>query len=420
MRIGSPIGPACDHDAQARGTLVHATVSTVTTMTTAEDALERVVVRVRELAASYEPPDFGHVPDPDAAIFLCAVDHRTGYRDAHIVDGEGPLAGSELMWAVALAAARRRPGLLRAGALAEVSGAEVAEVFAIEGRDGRRSRAPGRALARPRSRPAARLRGRGGSAPRRRRRRRLGGAGGLLERLARFTAYADPLAKKSQLLAKICARRGWFEVADPEHWQVCADNVLMRLALRSGLVAPGDDVDRVRAATRDAFAAVAAAAAIEPPLLDDLLWELGRDDPDLLGAEAGDLREPARAAGVVLVLSGWDDVAVAYDEDLADRIRELLAGDPEISEMRMFGGIAFLVGGNMSVGASSQGGLMVRVDPEQTDALVAEPHARPFEMRGRPMRGWLRVDTEGVRTEEQLRRWVERGVACARTLPAKH
>jgi hypothetical protein len=262
-------------------------------MTTAEDALARVVARVRQLAASYQPPDFGHVPDPDAAIFLCAVDHRTGYRDAHTVEGEGPLAGSELMWAVALAAARRRPGLLRAEALADVGGAEVAEVFAIEGEtvaDPERRAELWRDL-------AAGLRRRyGGEASRllAAAEARLGGAGGLLERLAGFAAYADPLAKKSQLLAKICARRGWFEVADPEHWQVCADNVLMRLALRSGLVAPSDDVDRLRAVTRDAFAAVAAAAAIEPPLLDDLLWELGRDDPDLLGAEAGDLREPAR------------------------------------------------------------------------------------------------------------------------------
>jgi hypothetical protein len=262
-------------------------------MTTAEDALERVVARVRELAVSYEPPDFGHVPDPDAATFLCAVDHRTGYREAHLVDGEGPLAGSELMWAVALAAARRRPGLLRAGVLAEISGAEVAEVFAIGGEtvaDPERRAELWRDLA------AGLRRGYEGEA-----RRllaaaagRLGGVDGLLARLAPFAAYADPLAKKSQLLAKICARRGWFEVVDPEHWQVCADNVLMRLALRSGLVDPGDDVGRVRAATRDAFAAVAAAAAIEPPLLDDLLWELGRDDPDLLGTAAGDLREPAR------------------------------------------------------------------------------------------------------------------------------
>ena len=122
---------------------------------------------------------------------------------------------------------------------------------------------------------------------------RLGGAGGLLELLARYEAYADPLAKKSFLFAKICARRGWLSVRDPECWEVCADNVLMRLALRSGLVDPGT-VDEVRAATRDAFGQVARAAGLEPPVLDDLLWELGRDDPDLLGSEGGDLSEPPR------------------------------------------------------------------------------------------------------------------------------
>jgi TfoX/Sxy family transcriptional regulator of competence genes len=110
---------------------------------------------------------------------------------------------------------------------------------------------------------------------------------------------------------------------------------------------------------------------------------------------------------------------MAYDEDLANRIRELIAGDPEVSEKKMFGGLAFLVGGNMSVAASGQGGLMVRVDPEETEALLSRPHVRPFEMRGREMQGWLRVDAEGVRTKRQLEPWVNRGVAYARSLPAK-
>lgn len=110
---------------------------------------------------------------------------------------------------------------------------------------------------------------------------------------------------------------------------------------------------------------------------------------------------------------------MAYDEQLADRIRELLAGDPDVTEKKMFGGLAFLLGGNMSVGASGQGGLMVRVDPEDTDALLTEPHTRPFEMRGRPLQGWLRVDAEGLRTESQLGPWVRRGVAYARSLPPK-
>jgi len=110
---------------------------------------------------------------------------------------------------------------------------------------------------------------------------------------------------------------------------------------------------------------------------------------------------------------------MAYDEDLANRIRELVAGEPAVSEMRMFGGLAFLIAGNMSVAASGQGGLMVRVDPDATEDLLAEPHARPFEMRGRAMDGWLRVDPEGLHTKRQLERWVRRGVGYARSLPPK-
>ena len=110
---------------------------------------------------------------------------------------------------------------------------------------------------------------------------------------------------------------------------------------------------------------------------------------------------------------------MAYDEDLANRIRELVAGEDGVTEQKMFGGLAFLIGGNMSVAASGQGGLMVRVDPAETDALSAKPHAEPFEMRGRAMQGWLRVDEEGVRTKRQLEPWVRRGVAYARSLPPK-
>jgi TfoX/Sxy family transcriptional regulator of competence genes len=110
---------------------------------------------------------------------------------------------------------------------------------------------------------------------------------------------------------------------------------------------------------------------------------------------------------------------MAYDEHLADRIRALLEGEAGLTEKKMFGGLAFLIEGNMAVAASGQGGLMVRVQPEETDALLAKPHARPFEMRGREMQGWLRVDPEGVRTKRQLTPWVKRGVAYARSLPAK-
>jgi TfoX/Sxy family transcriptional regulator of competence genes len=110
---------------------------------------------------------------------------------------------------------------------------------------------------------------------------------------------------------------------------------------------------------------------------------------------------------------------MAYDEDLANRIRALIAAEDGLTEKKMFGGLAFLIDGNMSVGVSGQGGLMVRVDPDQTEELVAKPHARPFEMRGREMRGWLRVDDEGLRTKRQLEPWVRRGIAYARALPAK-
>jgi TfoX/Sxy family transcriptional regulator of competence genes len=110
---------------------------------------------------------------------------------------------------------------------------------------------------------------------------------------------------------------------------------------------------------------------------------------------------------------------MAYDEDLANRIRELIGAEAGLAEQKMFGGLAFLIGGNMAVGVSGQGGLMVRVDPEETEALTAKQHARPFEMRGREMKGWLRVDAEGVRTKRQLEPWVRRGVAYARSLPPK-
>jgi TfoX/Sxy family transcriptional regulator of competence genes len=110
---------------------------------------------------------------------------------------------------------------------------------------------------------------------------------------------------------------------------------------------------------------------------------------------------------------------MAYDEDLANRIRELVADEPGLTEQKMFGGLAFLIGGNMSVSASGQGGLLLRIDPEQTEELVAKPHAQPFVMRGRAMDGWLRVEPEGIKTKRQLERWVQRGVSHARSLPPK-
>jgi hypothetical protein len=256
------------------------------------DAVPRVAARIRELAETYEPPDFAEVPDPDAAIFLCAIDHRTGYRGRYLVGGTGPYEGSALLWATGLLAARRHHGLLTAESLADVTPERVAETFGIGGEtvaDPERRAELWRDLAaglmaRYEGSAAALL----ASAD-----RRLGGGGGLIARLRRFEAYSDPLQKKSFLLAKICERRGWLDVADPETWEVCADNVLMRLALRSGLVASGS-LETVRSATRSAFKELAELADIPPPVLDDLLWELGRDDPDLLGVEGGDVHEPPR------------------------------------------------------------------------------------------------------------------------------
>jgi TfoX/Sxy family transcriptional regulator of competence genes len=119
----------------------------------------------------------------------------------------------------------------------------------------------------------------------------------------------------------------------------------------------------------------------------------------------------------------WPDwrtiAAMAYDEALAERIRELIASEAGVTEQKMFGGLAFLIGGNMAVAASGQGGALVRVDPERSDAIVASSNARPMEMRGREMAGWLRVASEDLRTKRQLAKWVTLGAAYARSLPAK-
>jgi TfoX/Sxy family transcriptional regulator of competence genes len=110
---------------------------------------------------------------------------------------------------------------------------------------------------------------------------------------------------------------------------------------------------------------------------------------------------------------------MAFDEELADRVRELAGDQDGLTEKRMFGGLAFLVYGNMAVCASSRGGLLVRVDPAETDALVGEPGAHRFEMRGRQMDGWLHLDPDAVSTDRQLEEWVARGIAYASSLPAK-
>ena len=110
---------------------------------------------------------------------------------------------------------------------------------------------------------------------------------------------------------------------------------------------------------------------------------------------------------------------MAYDEDLANRIRELMADEDGVIEQKMFGGLAFLIGGNMSVAASGQGGLLLRVDPAEADALLEKPHTSLMEMRGRSMRGWLSVDADAVDDDSDLERWVRRGEEFAASLPPK-
>jgi TfoX/Sxy family transcriptional regulator of competence genes len=110
---------------------------------------------------------------------------------------------------------------------------------------------------------------------------------------------------------------------------------------------------------------------------------------------------------------------MAYDEDLVDRVRELLGPERGVDEKRMFGGLAFLINGNMSVAASRNGGLMVRVPPDETEKLLTRNHVEPMVMAGRQTRGWLRVAGDGVKTKRQLQAWVSRGVDYAKSLPPK-
>src|SRR3954462_14546205 len=208
------------------------------------EALKRVVTRVKKPAKDYEPPSFDHVPHPDAALFLSAIDHQTGYTEPHEVDGEGPYAGSDLLWALGLRAERRAPGALTARSLLGVPAEAIAAVF----------RAGANTLHDPERRAKlwddlakGLLKDYGGQAEAliEVSGGKLGGPTGVLFRLSEFDAFADPLRKKAFLVAKIWERRGWLEVSDPQNWEVSADNVLMRLALRSGLVDQGD-VEKVR------------------------------------------------------------------------------------------------------------------------------------------------------------------------------
>ena len=110
---------------------------------------------------------------------------------------------------------------------------------------------------------------------------------------------------------------------------------------------------------------------------------------------------------------------MAYDVDIANRLREILASEPGVVEKPMFGGLAFMVAGHMAVSASGQGGLLLRVDPAQTAALIVDPRASRFVMRGREMDGWLRIDIDADATDHELKEWIKHGVGYARSLPPK-
>ncbi|MFC7492786.1 MULTISPECIES: TfoX/Sxy family protein [unclassified Nocardioides] len=110
---------------------------------------------------------------------------------------------------------------------------------------------------------------------------------------------------------------------------------------------------------------------------------------------------------------------MAYDEDLAAQLREISAGLPGMSETRMFGGLAFLVNGNMAVAASREGGLLLRVPPERTEELLGRPHTDEFVMRNRAMNGWLRVEPPGLATYDDVQQWAEIGLNHAASLPPK-
>src|SRR6187397_411401 len=148
-------------------------------------------------------------------------------------------------------------------------------------------------------------------------------------------------------------------------------------------------------------------------------WNTGQVDRSRRSCRSPAARTSRRSPIIGVKAPCTKMVTMAYDEDLANRIRELIASEDGYAEQKMFGGIGFMIDGHMAVGVSGQGGLMIHCSKEETEALLAKPGARPFEMRGREMKGWLRVDAESVGTKRALEPWVMQSVAFARALPPK-
>jgi hypothetical protein len=204
----------------------------------------------------------------------------------------------------------------------------------------------------------------------------------------------DPAVGRSTMMGYPCVRRAGRFFAS---FDTRAEALVVKL--------PGERVaDLVADGTAEPFSPNGRVfrewATIPDP--DPRVWEQ-------LLAEARDFASPPRHE------------SVRYDEDLANRIREVLSDlrVEGVREQKMFGGLAFLVGGHMAVAASGSGGVLLSIDRRDSEALLQKPHTRPMVMRGREMAGWLRVDPDGVRTKRQLAAWVKRGVAHTRTLPPK-
>lgn len=203
----------------------------------------------------------------------------------------------------------------------------------------------------------------------------------------------EPAVGRSTMMGYPCVRRGgrFFASFDPR-----ADALVVKLPRERVTDLIADGIGEPFAPNGRVFR-----EWVTIPEPDRRVWKR-------LLAEARDFAAPGRVPG-------------AYDAELADRVRDVLAdlGVDGGREQKMFGGLAFLVGGHMAVAVSREGGVLLRVDRTDVDALLEKPHTRPMVMRGRELAGWLRVEPDGVRTRRQLMSWVRRGVAGAQALPPK-